>query len=203
MTENVAGALEVRSKIWFKISLFVNISVGIGVFYFADNVKYLLPWFLVFMLFIVALVPVFVELYRKKFDLFNLKNVFVGYYLMQFGIWPVWVLINEPIHNPYVPFVVTVQDKSWSVALFYALIGLFFFNIGYYMKLGDILSTKLFYFSNRIKSLNFYIAELFLIFVALLSSILLIGGASTGLIYFVTHIDKFRTTSLLGTGYLY
>jgi len=206
MTKNAVSALEVPLKTWSKTSLFVvllsNLSIGIGVVYFANNVEYPLLWLLVFVLFIVALTPIFIELRKGKFDLFNLKNAFVGYYLTQFGVWTVWVLINGPIHNPYVPFVVAVQYKPWIVALSYALIGLIFFYLGYYMRLGYLFSTKLFYFSSRIKALNFYVAELALIFAALLSVILLVK-TSAGLIYFVTHIDEFRTTSLLGKGYLY
>jgi hypothetical protein len=203
MTSNAKDAL---SKIRFitNFSIFlVGLCVGIGVIYFVNNVEFPLLWFLVFMLFVIGLAPMCVEWRNGTFDLFNIRNAFVGYYIILFGIGSIWAIIkNELFLGVY--FVSSVAENSQviALALLYSVLGLVSFYVGYYLKFGR-LSKRLPYFFKNAYSIKLWMVGSFLIFITAISSWILIerGG---GLIYFINHIDEFRTSAkMFGSAYLY
>jgi hypothetical protein len=159
--------------------------------------EYPVIWALVFVLFIVAAAPVYVEHKMGLFDLFNLKNAFVLYFTLQFGVWTVMMLTVGP------RFITSVEGSSRGItlALCFAIAGLLSFYAGYYSKAGSA-AAGLPYISGRGGPGRMLAAQALLVMLSLAAFLSLMrkGG---GFGYFVTHIDEFRTGRLLGTGYLF
>lgn len=88
--------------------------------------------FLLFILSLACLVPVFrTILIRKSIDVFEPIYPFVGFYFLLFVVKPIFLIsTSHPL----------VETDAFSLAIFYALIGLVMFYIGYYVKLGAIVS---------------------------------------------------------------
>ncbi len=88
--------------------------------------------FLLFILSFVCLIPVFrAILIRKPIDVFEPVYSFVGFWFFLFVVKPIFLIsTSHPL----------AETNAFSLAIFYALVGLVMFYIGYYAKLGTIIS---------------------------------------------------------------
>ncbi len=162
-------------------------------------------WMCIFALFVIAAAPMAVELYRKQFDWLDLKNVFVLFFVLQFGMWPILVYLLGYTSTFGLP--ITFLDTRYNEFLrgeAYALVGLGCFFLGRYIPLGGPQRCGVQRVKNGVTSAD-GLPLLFLSTLMLGAGILGFLGltaAGGGFFEFVSHIDEFRTTSLLGVGYL-
>lgn len=160
-----------------------------------------ITWVLIVILVVIALLPLFRELRAGTFDLFNSKNFFLFYYLMQLAFFPAYVLRG---HEGGTNLFLRADDINGR--LFYtatteaALIGLLAFYAGYYSNLftspgsGDVRPRE--WSSRRV-----HIAAL------LFCSI---GGAAMiafiwkhgGVLAFLSDLGYWRSIGMIGEGYL-
>jgi oligosaccharide repeat unit polymerase len=83
-------------------------------------------------LFIVAILPfIYEKIVRGKVDIFSPKAIFSFFYLLLFGIRALDLLFFRPE-------VFLADEKYYVYALIYAIVGLHFFQIGYFSKLGQL-----------------------------------------------------------------
>lgn len=87
---------------------------------------------LLFVLFFICIIPIFrAIMIRKSIDVFEPVYPFVAFYFLLFVIKPISLIFSSA------PM---VKTEAFSLAIFYALIGLISFYTGYYAKLGTIIS---------------------------------------------------------------
>ena len=108
-------------------------------FQFLDFLSALTP-ILVVILFVVTLMPGATRLYRS-IDFFEPIYAVLGMYLLFFGVRTIVILINPTMLNSII-YSYPVSDilPNLDMALFYTIVGLGFFIIGYYSKLPLIVS---------------------------------------------------------------
>lgn len=162
-------------------------------------------WVSIFSLCCVAVAPMAIELYRKQFDWLDLKNVFVLFFVLQFGMWPVLVYMLGYTSTFGLP--ITFLDSRYNEFLrgeVYAIVGLGCFFLGRYIPLGKPQRCGVQRVQNGITTADgFPILFLSTLMVgAGILGFLGLTAAGGGFFEFVSHIDEFRTTSLLGVGYL-
>lgn len=94
-----------------------------------------LAYLLIFLLFVICLVPILVRIRAKAFDLLELIHVILPLYLLYFGIRAAWILTNSP-HVRTAPNLNIIADINIiTLALFYILIGVVALIMGYYSRL--------------------------------------------------------------------
>lgn len=100
------------------------------------NEDFLLIKILLNYLFILAIVPLFYEkMNQGKIDLFSPLAIFSFFYLLLFGIRSIDLLI-------FGQDLIQEAEKYYVQTLFYAIVGLHFFQIGYFSILGRLIFTK-------------------------------------------------------------
>jgi len=157
-----------------------------------------LEYFLILLIFLVGLGPLLFEIKSNTFELFNIKNSFIIYYILQFGVSG---FISISTNNVSQISLDPILYKDYYVkALIAALLGLFFFQLGYFF-------TRLKYSSqspqkyNRWSSVNknVTIALYFLIGLCAFVKFLTSNG---GLSAFIEQVETFRAGGISGQGYL-
>jgi hypothetical protein len=154
---------------------------------------------------IFVIAPFYIERQHKSFDLFNAKNVFVLYILMQFVLWPTWVILagyQSWAGGTAITFLRARYEAAlWGMGCVIA--GLFAFYLGYYLsapgRLGGLYRQASFRI-HRPWLFNLIVGVLTI--VGFLSFLLLLRGQGD-VSYFLLYIDEFRSFELLGTGYLF
>ena len=107
------------------ISLMIILSfISMAFYYAVVDPELALAKSLVFINIAIVAISVLNDITTKKFDLFNVKIIFLVYFSLQFIIWPImilWVgLTRRPIEI----------DGYYTLSLFYSVLGLLFFLIG-------------------------------------------------------------------------
>lgn len=155
-------------------------------------------WALAMALFVVGLTPMFIEWKRGEFDPFNLKNAFLAYYLLTFGVWALWILAT----GDWVLGRGVVRESSLEISLAYASLGLLAFHLGYYLQVGRRIARLLPSFSPQWDPLRgAFLATAFL-FLGTASAYYLIrsqGGFSS----YMTQFGAARARVMSGSGYIY
>ncbi len=102
----------------------------------ALNKEFFLFKILINYLFVLALTPfIFEKINKRKIDPFSPLTIFTFFYLLLFGMRAIDLLI---FHQDLI-----LEDEGYYIqALFYAIIGLHFFQIGYFSKLGQSFFRK-------------------------------------------------------------
>ncbi len=87
-------------------------------------------------LFVLALVPIIIEKVKKgRIDIFSPLIIFEFFYLLLFGVPALDLVFLKPE--------TIIQDKHfYSLALTYIVVGLHFFQIGYFSRFGSLLIKK-------------------------------------------------------------
>ncbi|MBI4461814.1 MAG: hypothetical protein HY653_02810, partial [Acidobacteria bacterium] len=175
----------------------VAVLVGIGIVYWLGEVDFLASWTLALALLLLGLAPLWWEYRRGTFDLFNLKNAFVGYYIVQFGVWTLWVLVTGDTK-----FLGDLRawDTGVQLALLAALAGLGSFFLGYYLHLGDSLGRRLPVCSPHWNSLRLVLLAGLLLFLGILSCSLIVSGWG-GWRDFLSELGPARIEGIRGKGY--
>lgn len=176
----------------------LGVLAGLIVVVWGLSGEHLGTWALAMILFVVGLTPMFIEWKRGEFDLFNLKNAFVAYYLLTFGAWAAWILAT----GDWWLGRGVVRESSLEISLAYASVGLLAFHLGYYLKVGRRLALLLPSFSPHWDSLR----GAFLV-----TAFLLLGTASAcylirsqgGFLGYVAQFGASRARVMSGSGYIY
>tara|TARA_B100000963_G_scaffold91149_1_gene78450 strand:+ start:1159 stop:2514 length:1356 start_codon:yes stop_codon:yes gene_type:complete len=153
--------------------------------------------FLVLCLFIV---PIIYEINTNKFDVFNIKNGFLFYLVLQ-------VLVSGLISiNIDFDEVTSLSLKYSGTQLIYfnkailaLFLALFFFQLGYYLTKKSIKIPSKFPQNFKNRRVNFCLA--IFIFIGYVSFLILINN-NGGLRSFVENIETFRAGGLVGQGFL-
>src|SRR3989338_4112162 len=103
-------------------------------------------WALALAVVAAGLLPLARDWQRGKFDLLNLRNAFLGYYVLQFGVWGLWILATGDTK-----FFANLDRWQGPLqrALLCALLGVVAFHLGYGCRLGEKLVAYLPHFSGR------------------------------------------------------
>ncbi len=160
-------------------------------------------WIFTILFILGGLFPLVIESYKGKFDLLNVRNAFVIYYLLQFGGYTIYLLsgLQEREHGTAFLSVTTHTDEILT-SIFYATLGLAFYYIGYWSGWWRPLVATLAKREKRMEPIRCTLAICALAFVALLAFARLVqlrGGFS----YYVTHLLELRSERLLGVGFLF
>lgn len=154
--------------------------------------------FLVFLIVIVGFVPMVIEFKCKRFDVFNIKNAFIVYYVIQLGFSG---LISIKSKYPSEIGLSPVYYYNYYIlALFASLVGLLSFQLGYYFtsnkrfKIPDSWKANF----KGINSIYILLGYLSIGFIAFFLLILKGGGLSQ----FLNNREEFRAGGLIGQGYL-
>ena len=86
---------------------------------------------LVFIMCIVGFYPMYLEIKSGEFDLFNIKNAFILYFIIQLGFSGL-ISINSKYPSE-IGISHTAYSFYYTKAFLFSLIGLFFFQLGYYL----------------------------------------------------------------------
>src|SRR5437016_13483647 len=89
-----------------------------------------MAYFLIVLMLTVGLLPMLVEAVRGRFDPFNLKNAFIAYFLLQLAISALPALMSGRA-STFGPDPV-LDTGYYEIALSLAVVGLAFFQLGYY-----------------------------------------------------------------------
>ena len=87
---------------------------------------------LVLLICLIAFVPIFLEIKKNQFDVFNIKNAFIIYYVIQLafsGLISLYAnLPSELSINPI------LDIEYYTLSFIASFLGIFFFQIGYYFS---------------------------------------------------------------------
>ena len=100
------------------------------------NKDYFLFKVLINYLFVLALLPLIYEkITRGRIDIFSPIAIFSFFYLLLFGVRSLDLLIFRPE-------ILDADEKYYIYALIYAIIGLHFFQLGYFSKIGQLIFIR-------------------------------------------------------------
>lgn len=153
-------------------------AAGIGIVLGGQTMDFPLSWVLAAGVVVAGLLPLLLEWGRGEFDLFNLKNAFLGYYVLQFGAWGIWILLTGDTK-----FLGNLERWRASLewALLYALVGVLLFHLGYASRLGERLAAHLPHFPGQWEWPRLWLLTLVLLPLALWSfSVIILGVGSWG-----------------------
>jgi len=154
-------------------------------------------WALALAVVAAGLLPLARDWQRGKFDLFNLRNAFLGYYVLQFGVWALWILATGETK-----FIANLDRWQMPLqrALLCALLGVVAFHLGYSRRLGEKLAAYLPHFRGQWRAPRLWLLTLVLVPLALWSfHVIVVGAGSLG--DFVAELAANRTHGIREKGY--
>jgi oligosaccharide repeat unit polymerase len=186
-----------KQKIQFSL-LFLFISAAIvSIFLIFNSVEGFIGIYLALgMLFIIALFPVIWELHTRQFDPLNPRNLFVLYYLIMLGIYPIYVLTDGELFLTWLQ--PQYNQPFYFLAIILSTIGLQLFYFGYYQKIGKVIGNRL----PEVSSWSNKKAILVTPFVMLYGfiSAYILFSSQGGLQIFIQNIGSWRSLGLIGNG---
>jgi oligosaccharide repeat unit polymerase len=155
-------------------------------------------YLLIISMIFIGCAPMIVELARSRFDIFNLKNPFILYYILQLGVSGAITFVGG------IPAVFSVDPAEhpdeYIKALLLATIGLLFFQVGYYLTSRRPLPIP------RIMKYKWIPgrAELLLLFWFLLGygAFFILIRSNGGFAAFLADREAFRAGGMVGQGFL-
>ncbi len=124
------------------IAILIILAATFAVFIFPD--AYLFAWITGIFLVILGFYPFFKGIKEKKLDLFEPIYLFTAYFILEMAIRGIWDLkYNFPILNPFYNVTSNSFYYLLSKVFLYSILGLIFFYIGYYLKIGKIIGNSL------------------------------------------------------------
>ncbi|MBI4466939.1 MAG: hypothetical protein HY656_05900, partial [Acidobacteria bacterium] len=170
---------------------------GAGIVLWGQAINYGVSWVLALGVIVAGLLPLLREWRQGTFDLFNLKNAFLAYYVMQFGVWGLWILMTGDTK-----FLGRLdrwrEPLEW--ALLYALLGVLVFHLGYGCRLGERLAAHLPHFPAAWVRIRVWLLALVLLPVGLWSFHAILLGAGS-LADFVAELTANRVHGIREKGY--
>ncbi|MEM2174187.1 MAG: O-antigen polymerase [Candidatus Micrarchaeia archaeon] len=164
----------------------------------AKDINMILIYLLLGLLTVITIVPIWYELRRKKFNLLDPKTLFIIYYSGQFIIYTVYLIVSD---KPFVPWLSIYSDENipyYIKALLLANVGLLFFYIGYYSKIGHIFKKCLPRVSSWI-SVNANLVGFIYIFIGIVGFKMFLNKHG-GIIEFFYKLGSWRSIGLVGEG---
>lgn len=154
---------------------------------------------LLIIFFVVGLLPFLIEIKNGSFSLFNLKNPFIVYFIIQIGVSGcIAILAGEasPVSLDPVQYV-----DAYEKAFIASILGLLAFYLGYYLFGRNIIIASararvMSWATDRYK----WVSGVYLL-IGMMAFILLIQS-SGGLLDFIRNRDGWRAGGLVGQGYL-
>lgn len=151
---------------------------------------------LVLLICLIAFVPIFLEIKKNQFDVFNIKNAFIIYYVIQLafsGLISLYAnLPSELSINPI------LDIEYYTLSFIASFLGIFFFQIGYYFS-SDITLKIPNFFQFRLKKINVYFILFFYSIFGIISFFLLIKNYGS-INEFIINRESFRTNDMTGNG---
>jgi oligosaccharide repeat unit polymerase len=133
-----------KQKMQFSIVFLFLSSAIIGVFLIFQSVEGFTGIYLTLgMLFTIALFPVIWELYTHQFDPLNPRNLFVLYYTIILGVYPLYILKSGEVMLPWLEPQSSYNQPSYLLAVALSTIGLQLFYFGYYQRIGKVIGNSL------------------------------------------------------------
>lgn len=156
----------------------------------------MLSYFIIFMMIVIGIVPMMWEMYRGRFDFFNLKTPFIIYYLLQLAISGLVTLLTgrtseiglDPVSNL----------RRYEEAFAVSLMGLFLFQFGYYTQSARTIKIPVLLGIPWIRSRYRWIAAMFLTLG--IGAFLLLLQINGGFAEFIANREAFRAGGLVGQG---
>lgn len=156
----------------------------------------MLSYFLIFMMIVIGVFPMMWEMYRGRFDFFNLKNPFIIYYLLQL---PVSGLVTLLTGTPSEIGLDPVRYSGiYEITFVISFMGLLFFQLGYYTQSSKSIKVPMLLKMPWVKNRYRWIVVLYLILG--IGAFLLLLHMSGGLEDFLANREAFRSGGLVGLG---
>jgi hypothetical protein len=146
----------------------------------------------------VGIIPMVFEYHFKSFDIFNFKNAFILYYIIQLAISGIISISTNKVSN--ISLDTVVYHNFYTKAFFASLIGIIFFQIGYYTSgkksfaIPKILPCNWKKFNTKLLVFGFIFLGYSAFFLLLINN----GGISQ----FLIDRESFRAGGLSGQGFL-
>jgi oligosaccharide repeat unit polymerase len=147
---------------------------------------------LLFIYFVVTLLPLFIEAKNKRFDLFNLKNIFLIYLLLQIGVYESIYTIFDIEESWYRP-----SDYYVNYAISLAIVGTICFQISYYVT--PKVKFKKHGVVHHIEKQRAVLYSLLLIVFCYLMFLYLLF-INDGLFNFLDNLQSWRSVGMTGQG---
>lgn len=153
---------------------------------------------MIFFMLIIGLGPMVWEIYRRKFDFFNLKNPLIIYFILQLAISGLVTLLTEQPSD--IGLDPVLYSKAYEKALFLSLMGLLAFQVGYYTQKTRALRLPLILRCDWKGSRYRWITVLYFFIGGNAFWILL--RVNGGLNTFLAERESWRAGGLVGQGFL-
>ncbi|MEO1432502.1 MAG: O-antigen polymerase [Cyanobacteria bacterium J06633_8] len=182
------------------VILFLSAAILAILLFFGSSEGFLGIHLALIIFFAIVLFPILWELYTHKFDPLNPKNLFILYYSLQLGIYPIYILAGGETFMPWLEPDEPYNQPFYLAAITLSAIGLLFFYLGYSLRIGRVIGNSLPTFSkwsnDRIKWV--VMLGMFWGFGAAYRLIQSQGGLQT----FLVSLGYWRSQGLIGNGYL-
>ena len=188
---------DVRTRVPLLVVGGVAAAAGGAIVFGSRRLDSAATWALALAVVAAALLPIARDWRRGQLDLLNLRNAFLGYYVMQFGVWALWILATGDTK-----FIANLDRWQMPLqrALLCALLGVAAFHLGYSRRLGEKLAAYLPHFPGRWREPRLWLLILILVPLALWSfHIIVVGAGSLG--DFVAELTANRTHGIREKGY--
>ena len=182
------------------IFLLFSIAGVLSIFIFSSSSLLLGIYLTLSVFFIVALIPVILEVRTGEFDFLNPKNLLLLNYSLVLGVYPIYVFTTQETFVPWLqPNDIEIQNL-YLQAIATSVIGLVFFYMVYYNKLGKFIARTLPSFSEWSQERTILLAPLMII-LGFLSAYIIIRQQG-GLQGFFQNLGYWRAVGSVGKGYL-
>jgi hypothetical protein len=156
-----------------------------------------MDYFLIFAIIVVGLIPVLYEISKGIFDFFNIKNLFLVYYIIVLAVSGYYSLTTGKV-DKVIGLPVEANQIYYTRALIAALIGIVGFQLGYYATSNRGIKLPSFLNSNwKPLNLSFLYYSFIIIGLLAFSIFLLLNG---GLMNFLENREAFRQRGVSGQG---
>lgn len=191
------------SKTLYQPLLFALLFIVLGIiiiFQLVFQYSYGLSYLLLGWLLAVGLWPMVQEVRYGKFNIYNAKNLFIIYYLVQLGFYTVYIFLTGTTIIPWLSPSFKENALLYESALALSVLGLSSFLFSYNLGFGKSLTRRLPSFADWQRGRP----------IILVYGIVALGYMSTAYLFamsggisaFLVNLDLWRTTGLLGHGYL-
>lgn len=175
------------------------LAIFIGYFIsFISNDFFELRYFLFLVIFLLISIPIVMGVSSRKFDIFDIINIFLFLYFMAFFVKPILILIDED-------FVVLKHlypgGKYFDLSLLAAIIGLLAFYLGFYSRFRRE-KTKGYFNKGNIYNSSHAIVVIFMSIIGGIGGYLYLVYSSGGLTNFITSAFISRGELFVGKGYV-
>ena len=151
----------------------------------------------IFLILFFSFYPIFREIRSGKFEIFNFKNIFIIYYVIQLCFSGILSLVFSVDSETTMDLIGKSKIIYFQKAFLASLLGIILFNLGYY-SFNKKFKVPLF-LSAKWQKTNIYLVSVLYFIIGYISLIVLIDNGG-GFYQFLNNIETFRAGGLLGQG---